>query len=445
MQRSVKTHRFSLVQGLTLGFIVVILLGTALLLLPIAAHGHTSLIHALFTATSATCVTGLTVVNTAAHWTLFGKIVILGLIEVGGLGFMTFVVLLFASTKRHIDLTTQLMAQQSLNLESLSQITLIRWIVAVSFGVQLTGAAFLSFDFIPRYGLIRGLWYSFFHAISAFCNAGFDLFGNSLEGFQTDPYVLIIMMLLIISGSFGFLVLSDLLAYHRRHRLTLHTKLALTTSGFLLLLSTVVYFLTEQNVAQLSHLTPYQRFINTLFLAVTPRTAGFDTISYAHISMAGIVFTMVLMFIGGTPGSTAGGIKTTTMGVLLIKGMATLRGKADATFAHRRFTNQNIAHAMTLFFISLVMVMVAVMIMAATEVVPKNEGLEYIMFEVLTAFGTTGATLGLTPHLTVVGQLIIIFMMFVGRVGIFTVMYSILNSNHPDDGYRYPEESVLIG
>lgn len=438
-------HRLSLVQGLTLGFIGFIILGTGLLMLPAAAHGSTSLIHALFTATSATCVTGLTVVNTAVHWTIFGKLVILALIEVGGLGFMTFVVLLFMSTRKHLDLSTQLMAQESLNLVNLSQITLIRWIVSFSFGVQMVGAVLLSFDFIPRYGLGKGMWYSFFHAISAFCNAGFDLFGNSLENFATDPYVLVVIMLLIISGSFGFLVLADLLAYHKQHHLTLHTKLALTTSGILLGLSVVVYLFTEQNAHQLAHLTPVQRFVNTLFLAVTPRTAGFDTIPFAHLSMAGIVFTMVLMFIGGTPGSTAGGIKTTTAGVLIIQGMATLRGKRDATFAHRRFTRQNVAHAMTMFFIALALVVVAVMIMAATETVPQNVGLEYILFEVLTAFGTTGATLGLTPDLTVWGQLVIIFMMFIGRVGIYTVMYAVLNSNHPDDGYRYPEESVLIG
>lgn len=445
MFKKLTTHRISLVQGLTLGFIGFIVLGTILLLLPVSAHEHTSVMHALFTATSATCVTGLTVVNTAAHWTIFGKVVIMLLAEIGGLGFMTFVVLLVTSARRHVDLSTQLMAQQSLNLESLSQIGLIKWIVTVSFGVQLLGAALLSLDFVPRYGVERGLWFSLFHAVSAFCNAGFDLFGNSLENFRQDPYVLIVIMLLIISGSFGFLVLADLLAYHRRRHLTLHTKLALTASGVLLAISFVVYFLTEQNCHQLAGLTFYQRFINTLFLAVTPRTAGFYTLPYPQISMAGIVFTMVLMFIGGTPGSTAGGIKTTTAGVLVIKGMATLRGKRDATFAHRRFTAQNVAHAMTLFFIALALVVVAVMIMAATEVVPKHVGLEYILFEVLTAFGTTGATLGLTPNLTVWGQVVIIFMMFVGRVGIYTVMYAILNSNHPDDGYRYPEESVLIG
>ncbi len=213
MFKKLTQHRLSLVQGgLTLGFIGFIVLGTGLLMLPVSAHESTSLIHALFTATSATCVTGLTVVNTAAHWTIFGKLVILALIEIGGLGFMTFVVLLFMSTRRHLDLSTQLMAQESLNLVSLSQIALIRWIVSFSFGVQMVGAVLLSFDFIPRYGLGKGMWYSFFHAISAFCNAGFDLFGNSLENFATDPYVLIVIMLLIISGSFGFLVLADLLA-----------------------------------------------------------------------------------------------------------------------------------------------------------------------------------------------------------------------------------------
>ncbi|PWG00197.1 TrkH family potassium uptake protein [Levilactobacillus bambusae] len=438
-------HRFTLAQGLTLGFIGIILIGTGLLLLPFAAGTQTTFMQALFTATSATCVTGLTVVNTAAHWSLFGQIVILALIEVGGLGFMTFVVLLFMSTRHHVNLSAQLMAQQALSLESLSQIGLIRWIVSMSVGVQLVGAALLAIDFVPRYGWLTGIWYSFFHAISAFCNAGFDLFGNSLEGFASDPYVLIVIMLLILAGSFGFLVLEDLLLYRERHHLTLHTKLALSTSGFLLVFSFVVYLLTEQNVHQMSGLTPFQRIVNTLFLAVTPRTAGFDTMPYGHLSMAGIAFTMLLMFIGGTPGSTAGGIKTTTLGVLVLQGFATLSGRQDATFAHRRFTRENVARAMTLFFVALALVVTAVIVMAATETIPKNEGLEYIMFEVLTAFGTTGATLGLTSHLTLLGQGIIMVMMFIGRVGLYTVMYAILNSNHPNDGYRYPEESVLIG
>ncbi|MTV83089.1 TrkH family potassium uptake protein [Secundilactobacillus folii] len=443
-----KRKSLSLPKTLTLGFIVIILIGTILLSLPLATKGShaTSILDALFTATSATCVTGLTLVNTALHWTLFGQIVIMLLMEIGGLGFMTFAVMLFLFMRRRMRLSTRLLAQESLNLDNLSQISVIKLILLLSLIIQVVGAGLLLIDFYPRFGLVKGAWFSIFHAVSAFCNGGFDLFGNSLEGFASDTYLLCIMSILIIAGSFGFLVWQDLLLYPRRHRLSLHTKLALGSGTVIGWLSVLVYFLSEDNLAQLDgQLSYFHRLVNTVFMAITPRTAGLITLPYQHLSIAGITFTMLLMFIGGTPGSTAGGVKTTTIGLLTIQSLATLRGKRDATFGHRRFTQDNIFRALTLIFVAFTILAVAVLILCATQPLPKNGGLEKVGFEVLAAFGTTGISLGLTPHLNVLGKLIIMFLMFIGRVGLYTVMFSILNANRKQQNYRYPEESVLIG
>ncbi|KRM76073.1 TrkH family potassium uptake protein [Secundilactobacillus collinoides] len=443
----IRNFHLSLPKVLTLGFIAIILFGTVLLRLPVATNtGHaTSFMTAFFTATSATCVTGLTLVNTALHWSIFGQVVIMFLMEIGGLGFMTFTVMLFLFIRRRMRLSTQLLAQESLNLDNLSQLSVIRLIILLSFIIQFIGGGLLFIDFYPRFGLVKGLWFSLFHAVSAFCNAGFDLFGNSLESFTNDPYVLGIMSLLIIAGSFGFLVWQDLLLYHKRHHLSLHTKLALGTGGMLMILSLIIYLLTEDNLAQLKPLSASDRFMNTIFMAITPRTAGLVTFSYNNLSIAGIAFTMFLMFVGGTPGSTAGGVKTTTIGLLTIQSIATLRGHRDATFGHRRFTQENMFRALTLIFVALIILAGATLVLCATQNLPKTDGLESVTFEVLAAFGTTGISLGLTPHLNVLGKLIIMALMFIGRVGIYTVMFSILNADRQQKNYRYPEESVLIG
>lgn len=441
-------YRLALPQILTLGFLTIILIGTILLSLPISSQsGHmTGYINSFFTATSATCVTGMTVVNTAVHWSLFGKIVILMLVEIGGLGFMTFAVLLFVFMRRKVDLTTQLLTQQSLNLQSFANTrSVVFLVVRLSLAIQLLGTGLIFIDFYPRYGFLKGLGYSIFHSISAFCNAGFDLYDNSLVRFQNDPYLLFVLTLLIISGSLGFLVWKDILFYREDHYLSLHTKLALTTYLGLIVISFIVFMLTEANFSSQTHLSFFDRLMNSYFFSVTPRTAGFYTVPLNKISMGGIFFTMILMLIGGTPGSTAGGIKTTTVGILLIRVWATLRGKRDANFWGRRFTNDNVSRSLTLVFLVAVVLSIATLILTFTEKIPRTFGLEYILFDVVSVFGTTGFTLGLTPHLSIIGKLIFAALMFMGRVGIFTVMYSLLTSKGPEDAFRYPEENVMIG
>ncbi len=427
---------------------MVIAIGTVLLLLPCstASSLHTSFMTAFFTSTSATCVTGLTLVSTATHWTLFGQTVIALLMEVGSLGFMTFAVMMSLMIRRRVRMSTRLLTQEALNLDNLSQLNVVYLIIKLSLLIQVCGAVLLFFDFYPRYGLGKGIWFSIFHSISAFCNAGFDLFGNSMENYLNDPYMICVLAVLIVAGSLGFLVWNDLLNYHKYHHLSLHTQLALRTGAVIFVLSFIVYFVTEHNLAQLSSQISYpQRLLNTLFMAITPRTAGLVTFPYTKLSAAGISLTIMLMFIGGTPGSTAGGVKTTTIGLLATQSIATLRGQRDTNFAHRRFTQSNINRALTLFFVALCIVMLAILLLVETQDLPKHDSLGYVTFEVLAAFGTTGISLGITQSLNLFGQLVIMSLMFIGRVGIYTVMFSIFNAQPNVKSYRYPEESVLIG
>lgn len=431
------------------GFVFLITIGTVLLSLPVATNGMrgTSFIDTVFTATSATCITGLTVVNTAEHWSIFGQVIILGLAEIGALGYMTFAVLLFNLMRRNLDLSTQLMVKESLNLENLSDTkSVMTYVVGLSALFQIGGSLLLAVDFVPRYGWVQGLYISVYHAVMSFCNAGFDVFGDSLMRFRNDSYLLLVTIILIIGGGLGFLVWRDLLLFHERKRLTLNSKLTLTTTGALFVIGFLLLLVTERNLSILpAHTSWLNRTINTLFLSVTPRTAGLITVPTNSLQSGSIFLIMILMFVGGTPGSTAGGIKTTTFGVLMLQSIAQLRGKKDVEFSRRRFSASNINRALLLIFLASIVMVVATLILTQTEKIPKGFGLEYILFEVLSAFGTVGLSLGLTPHLTVIGKLVIMLLMFIGRVGIFTSLYSLSKRQTTVNKIRYPEENVLIG
>lgn len=438
-------------QMITFGFAGVILLGAVLLSLPISSQSGeaTPFIDALFTATSATCVTGLTTLTTAEHWNLFGQSVILVMIEVGGLGWISLPVLFFFLSRKKIGLKTRIVLQESLNMDQMSGgVYLMRYIIKIAVAIQLIGMALLMVDFVPRFGWVKGTWFSLFHAISSFCNAGFDLFGDSLVGFQKNPWVLSIVMLLIISGGLGFLVWSDLLNYRKRRKFTLHSRIALTVTLGLLIFGTLGFTLTERNAALLAEGNVIERFFNTMFMAVTPRTAGYFSIDYFQMTHAGLILTIILMFIGGTSGSTAGGLKTTTFGVLLIQVKSIFKGRTRAEFAGRTLRNAVVSRALTLFFITLSLCIVATMILSVTESIPNVHrlGLEYIVFEVVSAFGTVGLTMGLTPDLTTIGKLVIICLMFIGRVGILTVVFSLITKGRQQEpSIKYPEESIMIG
>lgn len=287
------------------GFVLIIALGTILLSLPAATRTgqETSFLNVVFTASSATCITGLTVVNTATHWSIFGQVVILGMAEVGALGYMTFAVLLFNLIRRHrnMGLSTQLMVKESLNLETLSDTkSVMKYVIGLSAAFQVGGVGLLALDFVPRYGWGRGLYVSVYHSVMSFCNAGFDVFGNSLEGFRHDPYLLIVTIILIISGGLGFLVWRDLLLYHERKRLSLNSKLTLVTTGTLFVVGFVALLVTEGNLSRFADQMAWpNRVLNTLFLSVTPRTAGIITLPTHSLHAGSIFLIMILMFVGG--------------------------------------------------------------------------------------------------------------------------------------------------
>ena len=438
------------VKFLSLGFAIIILTGGFLLSLPISSQSgeFTNFLDAVFTATSATCVTGLTTLNTAQHWSIFGQIIIMLLIELGGLGFMMLPIIFYTLAKKKVNLSTRIVLKEALNLDDMSGVMkLTLYVLKFSIAIQTTGMVLLAIDLVPRYGVIKGLWYALFHAISSFCNAGFDLFGDSLVPFQNDPYILLVISFLIVSGGLGFLVWRDLLQYKHTKRMSMHSKIALMMTGLLLLGGFVIFFFSEHNgryLVQSDNLLV--RLMNTLFMSVTPRTAGFYSVDYAAMSNPGLILTMFLMYIGGTSGSTAGGLKTTTFGVVLIQMISLLKGRQRAEFAGRSIKETAVFRAMTLFFISLSLCVISIMILSATEHLPRQNGIEYAAFVVFSAFGTVGLTMGLTPDLTEFGKLLIIGLMYIGRVGIMTVLFSLMSNNQKTTcRYQYPYESVLVG
>lgn len=446
-----RPFRIHPIKVIALGFVIVILLGSLLLTLPAFTQSgeSTPFIDALFTATSATCVTGLTTLTTSEHWNMGGHLIILSLIEVGGLGFMMMPFIFFAILRRKVGLMTRIILQESLNMDSLSGvIKLMFYILRFAIGFQLMGAVLLGLDFVPRYGLAKGIWYSIFHSISAFCNAGFDLFGDSLVGFQNDPYVLLVISGLIISGGLGFIVWQDLMNFRKRRKLSLHSKLALTVSLSLLVFGTFFFYISENSGRVLvSGESPLSHFANMFFMSVTARTAGFFSVDYGSVSQAGILFTIVLMFIGGTPGSTAGGLKTTTFGVLVVRTISMLKGREQAEVFDRTIRPNVVSRALTLFFITLTLCITVTMVMSVTEILPRFRGIEYLLFETFSAFGTVGVTMGLTPSLSVLGKLLIVALMYIGRVGILTVGFALTTRSMQDKkgNYKLPEENVMIG
>lgn len=450
MKRKKKLFRLSPFQIITLGFGVLILIGAFLLMTPLTSKNgeSTDFVDALFTSTSAICVTGLTTLITSEHWNFLGQSIILLLIEIGGIGFMSMPVFFTVMTKKKVNLSTRMILKASLNSQQMTgEVNLLLYMLKITFSIQFMGTILLALKFVPLFGVGKGIWFSLFHAVSGFCNAGFDLFGNSLVDFRKDPWVLFVISLLIISGGLGFFVWHDLLNFKKRkHRLSLHSQITLLITGGLLIVGIVGFFFTEKNSPMAG--SGLQRFFNTLFLAVTPRTAGFFSIDYSSMSHAGLVLTMVLMFIGGTSGSTAGGFKTTTFGVLLIKMFSIFKGRTRAEFRGRTIREETISQAFTIFFVLLTVIIASTAMLSVTETIPNvNQlGLEYIVFEVVSALGTVGLSMGLTPDLTLVGKIIILSLMFIGRVGIMTIFYSIAKqSTKREVNFKYPEETVIIG
>ncbi len=445
-----KKHRLSSSKIIVLGFLAMILLGTLLLCLPFAStDGHTHFVDALFTATSATCVTGLVTLTTAAHWTLFGKIIILILIQIGGLGFMTFIAISAIIAKKHFSLhERKLMVQSTGSLELSGIIKLIKGVVLGTFLVEGIGALALSIHFwCNGHSFGVGLWYGIFHSISAFCNAGFDILGDtSLESYKSDPVFLIIVSLLIVIGGIGFLVWGDFKEHgFKFKKYKLHSKLALATTGALLVGGTLLFYITEYNNAFAS-LNEGEKWLNALFQSVTLRTAGFASVSQAELSTGGVVGSVVLMLIGGSPGSTAGGIKTVTFSVIILNALCFARNKNSLTVFKRRIHDDTVKQACAIISIYLLAVCLTVILVTLIESGNSQLSLDLddAVFEVVSAIGTVGLTRGITPLLSVGSKLIICASMFFGRMGGLTLLLAIAEKQSAPKIER-PFEKILIG
>lgn len=438
--------KLSVPQYLSLGFLLVILTGATLLSLPISSQSGewTPFIDALFTATSATCVTGQVIYNTAAHWSLFGQFVIITLIEIGGLGVMTLIVLLFLFLGKKLNLKDRLLIHDALNLDqSNDAIVIVKYVLKFAITVQLLGALVLSTQLIPQFGWLKGIYFSLFHAISAFCNAGFDLFGDSLISYTSNPVIILTIAFLIIFGGLGFIVWRDLLTYRKNKKLLLHTKLTLLLTISLLVGSTILFFIAENGRGTFDDLGFGYQWLNSFFLAATPRTAGYANVDYATLSLASLFLTCILMFVGGAPGSTAGGIKVTTIATLVLYLKASLKGEVPIV-GKRSISKDTVVKAIVLLLISVTMILSVTFILTFTETIPEGFGMEYILVEVFSCFGTVGLSMGLTPHLTIIGKILLSLMMFMGRVGLLTVIMSFASKSRKE-GIRYPDGQILIG
>ena len=434
-------------------FLVVILIGGLLLMLPVSSAdgAFADPIDALFTATSATCVTGLIVRDTATEWSMFGKGVILALIQIGGLGFMSMAMLVSALIKRTVTPRERVIFAQSMNLSAYDRLfRFLHNMVAFTFAFEFAGALLLSFRFIPMFGFWEGLTKSVFHSVSAFCNAGFDTMGffsgpySSLTAFSGDAYVSIIIALLIICGGLGFVVWQNIGRRIREgQRLNVYSRLVLLISGLLLVLGTVVIAAAEWiNPQTLGPMSVPDKLLCSFFQSVTFRTAGFNTIDLGAMTGMSKAASMLLMFIGGSSGSTAGGIKTVTFGLLVIAAFRVARGSKDVVVMKRRVDTGMLLRALSITVISLMVICLGAFLIALVD----GLTFEDVLFETFSAFGTVGVTTGITTQFSYFGKLLLMAMMFFGRVGILTITYEIMVGLHGEkDPLRRPKAELLIG
>lgn len=438
---------FSYTRMIAFGFLAVILMGTLLLSLPIAARSgvRTPLIDCFFTATSATCVTGLTVLDTYMHWSSFGHVIILGLIQIGGLGFMTIITMFSIFTRKHISLYERRLLMQSAGTIRLSGIiTMIKRVVIGTFCVEGMGAVFLSLRFCPKLGFAKGLWYAVFHSVSAFCNAGFDLMGRfnevSLTGYYNDPLVCITLMVLIVIGGLGFLVWSDVIKCRFVFKkMELHSKLVLTVTALLVFGGAAVLFMTEKNGA-FKGMTTGEQVLSAFFQSITLRTAGFFTVDQSKLSDSGCILSIILMFIGGSPGSTAGGVKTTTIAVFLLSLLCVARNNDDVVVFKRKINQKFVVQSAAIIGIHIIIASIAVFFICYME----TENMRDIIYESISAISTVGISTGITPDFTIVSKLFIAGLMYTGRIGGMTIVLAIAENSHKVKLER-PEEKILIG
>ncbi len=429
---------------LALGFLGLILIGTILLNLPIAsANGESiGLLDALFTSASAVCVTGLIVVNTAEYWSMFGKVVILLLIQMGGLGIMTMATMVALIMGKKISLKERLIIKEQMNQETMSgMVRLTLYVILLTFSIEAVGAILLSFKFIPEYGTAKGIWFSVFHSISAFCNAGFDITGDSFMSYSNSPLTILTLSALIIIGGTGFAVLHDVFRNRKWKRLSLHTKLVITMSLVLLLIGTFFFFILEYtNPSTIGEMPFWEKVSSAFFASVVPRTAGFNSIDTAALRESSVFLTIIFMFIGGAPGSTAGGVKTATVAVVLMATISIIKGEKDIEVYEKRLNPETIFKSLAIVTVGMGMILFISFLLTITE---SGTFLD-LLFEATSAFGTVGLSRGVTPELSKLGKLIIIGTMYAGRVGPLTMAFAI-GYNKKHKRYRYSEGHISVG
>ena len=444
-----KMDRITPAQIIILGFLFLITVGTALLMLPVSTSGPggASFLDALFTATSATCVTGLVVQDTALYWSPFGQAIILVLIQIGGMGVVTMAVAIFIFTGRHISLKQRWVMQESISAPQVGGIVRqTRFILKTALAMEAIGAVLLALRFCPQMG-VKGIWYAVFHSISAFCNAGFDLMGirsgpcSSLTSYTADSLVNIAIILLIVLGGIGFMTWQDF-REHKWHlrAMRLQTKVVLSTTAILLAGGFLYFFLYEFRQPQWQSLGAGERFWAALFQTVTPRTAGFNTVDLSQMTPPSQLITILLMLVGGSPGSTAGGFKTTTLAVLLLTTAAVFRRRDTAHCFGRRLQDEAVHSAMALFVIYLLLAVAGGILICCIDGIPLMGAL----FESSSAVATVGLSLGYTAGLSAASRLILIFLMYFGRVGGLTVIYAV-TVRGTGKVSQFPQERLTVG
>ncbi len=451
-QKKVRRRKVSMsaTKLIALCFLGIILLGTGLLMLPVSSRSGEpcQFLPALFTATSATCVTGLTPFDTWTQWSGFGQVVLLCLIELGGLGFMSAATLVIFLFRRKVGLRQRMLIAQALSLNEMDGVVrLQRMVIFGSLGFEAAGALILTLWFWPQYGFVRALRWGVFHSISAFCNAGFDIFGSMEPGsslllFQNDPVVLLTLGTLVVLGGLGFLVWQDIAEKRSWKKLSVYSRLVLLATAMLIVSGWALICILEWNNPEtLGNLSVGSKLLGGLFQSITLRTAGFDAINQAGLTQGGKAVSMVLMLIGGSSGSTAGGLKTVTFLVVLLFIWARARGRSNVSAFCRTIPQEQALNAMT---ISLMMVLLSVLggiFVCATSPVSFTDGL----FEAISALATVGLTAGATGLLSVPAKILIIIFMYFGRVGVLTISLGFLMGNQAVERFRYAETSLLIG
>ncbi len=442
-------HGIPPVKILVFGYMGIILTGALLLMLPISSKQHvvTPFIDTLFTSGSAVCVTGLVIYDTFTHWTIFGQLVIITLIQVGGLGFMSLALVIVTFTNKKIGLNQRLIMQESIAGHQVGGIVrMARFVIGGSLAIEGIGALIMSFRLIPELGLGKGLYYSVFHSISAFCNAGYDIFGefgerSSLIHFNSDPRIILTIAFLIIIGGLGFFVWDDIKVNKlnwRKYRL--HSKMVLTTTAFLIGAGTLMILVIEYNGPAFQGMNFFEKLLNAFFQAVTPRTAGFNSVDTGIMFESSLFFTIVLMLIGGSPGSTAGGIKTTTFATLMLNILTVSKKKSSLIAFRRRIDDSVLRNAVTITSMYLILFISAAMFISVVENVTMIKSL----FESASAIGTVGLSMGITGDLHSSSKLVLTFLMYFGRVGCLTLIYAI-RRNTGVELSKLPLERIAVG